>query len=288
MSVPNGGPPFDDFDEFVLRSASGGSLPTYSFEASRRVLLSCGNRQWSFTHGKSTATSPTEHDSGTHAHAHTQLDATALAERFSESGLRHMSWDCGDGRGQLEAPLPSKSHSASSSRSRLSSPGVVTEEDEDAAQLSQAPGAEGAITFSATETQRPRARPPRFSEQHLEHKRQMTFNRVRSFRITSKGVIEDVPGSAKSGQKARSRGKRHPDEKDADEAPRFHRVLVLGATGVGKRALIHEFMVPDHHPFVSTSLGKRYSSGYLAAIGVGLSMHNITANGRGGLPWFFP
>ena len=84
--------------------------------------------------------------------------------------------------------------------------------------------------------------------------------RVRSFRITPKGVVRENPGNPKP-QSRKDSFKRYTMRKQKGVAPlkvektRF-KVMVLGGSGVGKKVLIHDFMVPDSHPFVSVSFGK--------------------------------
>ena len=82
------------------------------------------------------------------------------------------------------------------------------------------------------------------------------MKQVRSYVITSKGLLkEDRTPSPSKEKLGSSRELIMVQPVTPDDFPgRCHRVLLLGRSGVGKRALIREFMMPDH--FFMSSAGR--------------------------------
>jgi hypothetical protein len=83
------------------------------------------------------------------------------------------------------------------------------------------------------------------------------MKQVRSYVITSKGLLKEDRTPSPSKEKLGSSRELimvQPVTPDDFPGGRCHRVLLLGRSGVGKRALIREFMMPDHF-FMSSAGG---------------------------------
>ena len=96
-----------------------------------------------------------------------------------------------------------------------------------------------------------RMRPPRLAQLRRRHE-ELLYHRVRAFNLTSKGQL------VKAGERyVSSTGTSKVNSTESlSTDTELIRVLLLGASGVGKRALIREFIDPNtsNHPF--NSLGR--------------------------------
>ncbi len=90
------------------------------------------------------------------------------------------------------------------------------------------------------------------------------LHKVRSFAITPRGVINQGDKFVSSSTSiASSEGSDIPNHRPNSRAgtpiiTSHNIVMVLGETGVGKRALIHTFLEPENSPTINTSIGELY------------------------------
>ena len=83
---------------------------------------------------------------------------------------------------------------------------------------------------------------------------------TRSYRITSKGIVRQSSGQERNKKEHLSEASSCSISRDpSPEKSKVkcdHRVMLLGENGVGKRALIKEFMMPDYYFNLSIDSGK--------------------------------
>lgn len=89
------------------------------------------------------------------------------------------------------------------------------------------------------------------SESTITEASQCSFRRVRSFRITRKGlekqdlVIKSSKESIKNAVLQKANSTSQPKRQVENKNHKIYRVSLLGSKGVGKRAMIQDFLMPD-------------------------------------------
>ena len=244
--------PRDDFDEFVLRASTGGSLPSTPATGDDRVVISCGNRRWYMDQRFTAATEDTDPDDtwdtpvADSPPMYTPYKKSSLPDDRKYSGVSSTSSRGGllsDGESDM-IPLLGRDKA----RGTRDAEGTVYWQD-----LLPRPRVS---SFSSLPHERPPRRTEETIEAHLNHHHgpEGAIKRVRSFRITSKGLVNEDKEKSSKGISRSLKSRRRDPLPVKNNA--IYRVLVMGAVGVGKKALIHDFMIPDFHPFVSCSFGK--------------------------------
>ena len=317
----------DDFDDFVLQSAMGGSLrprdqrsirkylkkndqdterkkkseqkpdarsttsPNVENKAAdavklqrldtNRVVLSCGNRKWYmdtlFTERLQDDTEPEGNPPGSNGTPESDKDSPKDEAPRDDSSDRGKAPQSGGG---TTSPYANRRTFNRHSMYEFSSKGGTRKLEPKEAQRSPrlqklselraetsarpaTPLVNAVLEEDFAPRERPRVcsmpsttRPSRLvgSSEHIgKHggSAGSGMHRVRSFRITRKGLVKEDPGTPQTEAKKKSKKKKTKVPEKI-----LYKVMVLGASGVGKRALIQEFMVPDSHPFASISFGK--------------------------------